>query len=306
MISNGSSNLQGSRARVILEGPNGLLIKQALRFALKANNNQAEYKALIAGMLLAKELGVQRLLAKSDSQLVTGQVTGEYQAMEPQLAMYFRYVKILIAAFSAFDLIHVPKEQNYRAFLLSKLASSRKGGRKRSVIHETLESPRTTVWGLSEDDYLDALHISPKKGKRHRSVIQETLKAPRVTIHELPEDEHSEVMQINTIDTWLTPYKRYLGDGLLPFEPAEAKIIKRNAGWYILIDGHLFCYDYTHPLLTCVSGDQCTQIMSKFHEGICGSHISGRALSLKIIRAGYYWSTMKEDCEKYVQRCEQC
>jgi len=35
----GSSNQQGSGAGVILEGPNGLLNKQALRFAFKANNN---------------------------------------------------------------------------------------------------------------------------------------------------------------------------------------------------------------------------------------------------------------------------
>jgi len=50
----GSSNQQGSGASVILEGPNGLLIEQALRFAFKANNNQAEYEALIVGILLAK------------------------------------------------------------------------------------------------------------------------------------------------------------------------------------------------------------------------------------------------------------
>ena len=46
----GSSNQQGSGAGVILEGPSGLLIEQALRFAFKDNNNQAEYEALIAGI----------------------------------------------------------------------------------------------------------------------------------------------------------------------------------------------------------------------------------------------------------------
>ena len=79
----GSSNQQGSSAGIILEGPNGVLIEQALRFAFKASNNQTEYEALIAGMLLAKEMDAQSLLAKSDSQLVTGQLTGEYQAKDP-------------------------------------------------------------------------------------------------------------------------------------------------------------------------------------------------------------------------------
>jgi len=95
----GSSNQQGSGAGITLEGPN-VLIEQALRFAFKASNNQVEYEALIAGMLLAKEMGAQSLLAKSDSQLVTGQVTAGYQAKDPQMAAYLRYVEVLKRAFA--------------------------------------------------------------------------------------------------------------------------------------------------------------------------------------------------------------
>ncbi|XP_068486308.1 uncharacterized protein [Phaseolus vulgaris] len=159
-----SSNQHGSGSGAILEGPNGLLIKQPLRFAFKASNNKVEYDALIVKMLLAKELGAQSLLVKSDSLLVTGQV----------------------------------------------------------------------------------------------------------------------------------------------MEPTEAKTVKRNVKKYTLIDGKLFCHGYTHAILTGVSGDQCTRIMEELHEGICRSHDGGRALSLKVIRVGYYWPTMKEDCMKYAQRCEHC
>ena len=95
-----------------MEGPDGLLIEQALRFAFKANNNQTEYEALIAGMLLAKEMGVRGLLAKSDSLLVTGQVTGEYQAKDPHMAAYLEYAQVLKDSFEVFELVHVPREQN--------------------------------------------------------------------------------------------------------------------------------------------------------------------------------------------------
>ena len=61
-----------------MEGPNGVLIEQSLRFAFKASNNQAEYEALIAEILPAKEMGARVLVPKSDSLLVTGQVTGEF------------------------------------------------------------------------------------------------------------------------------------------------------------------------------------------------------------------------------------
>jgi len=53
----GSSNLRGDGAGIKLEGPNGLMLEQLLKFSFKASNNQVEYEALIVGMLLAKELG---------------------------------------------------------------------------------------------------------------------------------------------------------------------------------------------------------------------------------------------------------
>jgi len=113
-----------------LEGLNGLLIEQALRFAFKASNNLVEYEALVAGLLLAKEMGAQSLLVKNDSLLVTGQVMGGYQVKDPQMALYLKYVMLLREPF-LFELVHVPREQNARAYLFAKLASSGKGVRQR-------------------------------------------------------------------------------------------------------------------------------------------------------------------------------
>ena len=105
-------------------------------------------------------------------------------------------------------------------------------------------------------------------------------------------------------ETWMTPYRRYLADGLLPLEAAEARVVKINAGRYTLVDRNLFRHGYTHPILSCVSGEQCTRIMAELHKGICGSHIGGRALSSKAVRVGYYWPTMREDCTRYAKRCK--
>ncbi|RDX96222.1 hypothetical protein CR513_21143, partial [Mucuna pruriens] len=74
---------KGRGVGIILEGPDGVLIEQALHFEFKANNNQVEYEALLAGMKLVRELWAQILTAKSDSKLVTGQVNGDYQARDP-------------------------------------------------------------------------------------------------------------------------------------------------------------------------------------------------------------------------------
>ena len=72
------------------------------------------------------------------------------------------------------------------------------------------------------------------------------------------------------------------------------------------MDGELFRHGFTHPILVCVSGYQYTRIMDELHEGICGSHVGGRSLASKVVRAEYYWPIVREDCMRYAQRCKQC
>jgi len=50
------------------------------------------------------------------------------------MAAYLEYVQELRRSFVLFEMVHVPREQNARADLLAKLASSGKGGRQRTVI----------------------------------------------------------------------------------------------------------------------------------------------------------------------------
>jgi len=178
------SNQQGNGAGIILEGPNRLFIEKALTFAFKASNNQAEYEALVVGMLLAKELGAQSLLVKSDSLLVTGQVTSEYHAKDPQMASYLRYVTLLRETFPTFKLVHVPREQNARADLLAKLASSDKVGQQRSVIQETLKSPRTITDGAVEVSHVKT--FDGQLGKRKDAPIVDTKNVEGAQVKRLP------------------------------------------------------------------------------------------------------------------------
>ncbi|XP_068475896.1 uncharacterized protein [Phaseolus vulgaris] len=116
----------------------------------------------------------------------------------------------------------------------------------------------------------------------------------------------SHVHQVEAGETWITPYQRYLADEVLPLEPTEARKIKKNSNKYTMIDGKLFEHGFTHSILVCVSGKQCTRIMAELHEGICSSHIGGRSVSSKAIRARYYWPTMRDDYTRYAQQCKQC
>ena len=136
-----SSNKTACGARVVLEGPEDLLIEQALQFSFKATNNQAEYEAILAGLNLANDLGAREVTCKSDSQLVVGQIKGEFEVKEPLLQRYYHTVSNVIAKFDKVVVEHIPRQENERDDALSRLASSKKQSHHRSVVQMRLPQP---------------------------------------------------------------------------------------------------------------------------------------------------------------------
>ena len=78
-----------------------------LRFRFKASNNEANYKALIAGVNLTKEMKVESLEIYSNSQLVICQITNEYQARGEKMAAYLHKAKNLLSSFSSYTIHQV-------------------------------------------------------------------------------------------------------------------------------------------------------------------------------------------------------
>ncbi|GJR47767.1 reverse transcriptase domain-containing protein [Tanacetum coccineum] len=85
LFMDGSSCLEGSGARLILTSQEGEEFTYALRFEFDASNNEAEYEALVAGLRIAKQMGVKKLIAKVDSRLVANQINGLYEAKEQSM-----------------------------------------------------------------------------------------------------------------------------------------------------------------------------------------------------------------------------
>nr|KYP59386.1 hypothetical protein KK1_014820 [Cajanus cajan] len=82
------------------------------------------------------------------------QLSGTYQAKDVLLQRYFHMASQLISSFDEFTIQHVPREQNNRADLLSKLASTKCPGQHRTIIQETLHSPslEDKVVNTSDDE----------------------------------------------------------------------------------------------------------------------------------------------------------
>ncbi|XP_015970352.1 uncharacterized protein LOC107493830 [Arachis duranensis] len=141
----GASNQTFGGAGIILESPVGVVYEQSVRFEFPISNNLAEYEALIGGLALAAEVGARRLEVCSDSQVVTSQVNGSYQAKDSLLQKYLEKVKSLSQKFEEVTVHHVPRERNTRADLLSKLASTKPGEGNRSLIQGMTREPAVTL-----------------------------------------------------------------------------------------------------------------------------------------------------------------
>jgi hypothetical protein len=74
MFFDGSLMKTGAGAGLLFISPLGKHLRYVLRLHFPASNNVAEYEALVNGLWIAIELGVRRLDARGDSQLVIDQV----------------------------------------------------------------------------------------------------------------------------------------------------------------------------------------------------------------------------------------
>ena len=69
-------------------------------------------------------LSANKLLIRSDSQLVVGQVNAEYESRDPRMAKYVALVKQRLAGFSTWKLEHVSSDSNKKADALAAVAAS--------------------------------------------------------------------------------------------------------------------------------------------------------------------------------------
>jgi len=90
-----------------------------------ATNNQAEYKAVIAAMKKAKELGGQELEFYLDSELIVKQLKREYKVKNPDLAPLFLQIYNLEIGFKKISFRHVSREMNKEADRLANKAMDR-------------------------------------------------------------------------------------------------------------------------------------------------------------------------------------
>lgn len=98
------------------------ILGEVSKYIGETTNNQAEYQALLAGLSLALEHGINHLNCYLDSELVVKQMRKEYKVKDKELQKIFVKVWNESLKFKQITYQHIPREQNKEADRLVNLA----------------------------------------------------------------------------------------------------------------------------------------------------------------------------------------
>ena len=108
-----------------IKNENGSLHARISQRIGTTTNNQAEYRAIIAALEKAIELGASQVDIYSDSELVVKQINGKYRVKKATLKPLHQKVKQLLGNLEGFTITHIPREQNAEADDLANKALDR-------------------------------------------------------------------------------------------------------------------------------------------------------------------------------------
>lgn len=114
---------------VIIKTDTGKVVAKISEYLGVATNNQAEYKAILAGITRAKELGAEAIDFYLDSELAVKQLNREYKVRNAELAPLYVIIYNLTLGFKKVTFSHVRREFNKEA---DALANEAMDGAKRN------------------------------------------------------------------------------------------------------------------------------------------------------------------------------
>lgn len=100
----------------------GKAVKKLFKFIGSATNNVAEYSALIYAMQEALIDRYDDVRVKSDSELLTKQLTGEYKVKNDNLRPYYDMFQHIAKGFNKIEVISIAREDNSAADKLANKA----------------------------------------------------------------------------------------------------------------------------------------------------------------------------------------
>ena len=95
--------------------PSGEILAERAETIGKATNNVAEYRALLLGIELARELGADEVDFVGDSKLIVEQVKGNWKVKQDHLRPLHTKAKDALRKLPKWSIRHVKRDENTRA-----------------------------------------------------------------------------------------------------------------------------------------------------------------------------------------------
>jgi ribonuclease HI len=289
MYFDGSLMKTGAGAGLLFISPLGKHLRYVLRLHFPASNNVAEYEALVNGLRVAIELGVRRLDARGDSQLVIDQVMKNSHCHDRKMEAYCDEVRHLEDKFYGLELNHVARRYYETADELAKIAS-----------RQTTVPPDV----FSRDLHQPSVKTDDTPEPEEASAQPEAPSAAGVEALHVEEERNGDTPNRN----WQTPYLQYLHRGELPLDKAKAQRLARHAKSFVLLGDRKELYHRSPSgiLQRCISIAEGQELLQEIHSGACGHHAAPRALVGNAFRQGFYWPTTVANATRIVRTCQGC
>jgi ribonuclease HI len=250
MYFDGSLMKTGAGAGLLFISPLDKHVRYVLRLHFPASNNVAEYEALVNGLRIAIELGVRRLDARGDSQLVIDQVMKNSHCRDHKMEAYCDEVWRLEDKFHGLELNHVARRYNETADELAKIASGQMMVPP-DVFSRDIYQPSVKLDDAPEPDETSAQPEVPStaEGEALRVEGEQNGVAPN--------------------QNWQTPYLQYLLRGELTLDKAEARRLVRRAKSFVLLgdEKELYHRSPSGILQRCISVTQGQELLQEIHSG---------------------------------------
>jgi ribonuclease HI len=162
----------GAGAGLLFASPLGKHLRYVIRLHFPASNNVVEYEAQVNGLRIAIELGVRRLDARGDSQLVIDQVMKNSHCRDRRMEAYCDEVRRLENKFYGLELNHIARRYNETVDELAKIAS-RRTTVPLDVFFRDLHQPSVKIDDTPEPEEASAQPEVPSTGPKAPSAIEE-------------------------------------------------------------------------------------------------------------------------------------
>lgn len=264
MYFDGSLMKTGAGAGLLFISPLGVHMRYMIRLHFAASNNVEEYEALVNGLCITIEFGVQRLDAHGVSQLMIDQVMKDSSCHDPKMEAYCKEVRCLKDKFHGLELNHIARRYNEAADELAKIASSR-----------TMVPPNI----FSRDLHEPSVDLGTTEGVDGPPIDPPPETNDPATGADVMQMEGSPP-PANLKPDWRIPYLDCLIRGELPSDKTEARRIARRAKTFMIHgdDRELYRRSPTGILQCCIGVEEGRKLLKEMHSGACGHHVAPRTL----------------------------